>query len=1100
MRFSIVIPTYTRSDKLRECLNSIVEFTDLAETEIVVVANGASDETRQVCSEYPVTLLWFNEPLGYPKACNHGIRASSGEYVVLLNDDTQLLPQPKNEWMDVLVGPMLADESIGLTGPLQEHDPNSNHDFLIFFCVMIRRKVFESIGLLDESFLYFGEDTAFCIEAERAGWKVVRVPEDSPTTLATLDPDTTLEAWKHDRIHTGNFRIFHDAESTIGYLPDSENVLRQSRAILQERYGKETKVNTPTGVCAKCKNPLVDGTCVGEEGKLNCNGLYIWRAAQVDGWFGVDEGAWLAKQVKSLPVGAKVLEIGSWHGRSSRFIADNLPEDGQVWCCDTFNGSSGEPEMHGTAHWERGDHAFQWWWCNLQEHIVNGRVVPVRMHSASAAHTFAHLIEKGQMEQFDLIFIDGDHSEEGIKTDVEAWLPLLKDGGLMCGHDYYKESEGPYWVHVRQYVENKFSNVEKAATSIWHVRPHEKKNPEAVETKRRVFDAFIYNGEEDVLEIRLATLNDVVDRFVICEGTLTHSGNPKPLHFDLNKARFEKYLHKISHVVVDDYPEVSGSIYDQAWARERHQRDSVMLGLQDCKPDDIVLIGDADEIASPEVIKNYDPSQGLCRLKQRLFYYYLNCENKEGWDWQKIAPYKVVKELTPCGVRYPPAGDMPLIENGGWHFSFLGNAKSAIKKVSDYAHREYDTPELMNPERVSQLIEEGRDIFGRDLKYELVAIDKNYPQYVKDRVAGLSDSGLIKTANRGRTVTAEVSTKDRYFTTLPLTISAIANQTRKVDKLVIYDDGEQLDLRTISPFDGLLKMLDELKIKWEVIRTPRQGQVSNHQHCLETADTTFIWRVDDDEIPAPNCLEVLIGAIQDYETEEQDSIGAVAGLVHHPGAVSPLPEFVDGTLKDVQAGLNMQWFDFNSRPREVEHLYSTFLYRVEAGRKAGGYPKGLSTVGHREETIFSHSIKRSGYKLIVTPFARTWHLREPSGGIRSFTDHSLWEHDEKVFQSYLNEWGVGGRPTKLIVLDAGIGDHFAFLSILPKVREAHPDKDLALAVCYPSVFDGEDLKLISIADAKNMLGDRYDDYSIYKYLWDKDWKGSLADGMLAMHG
>ncbi len=118
-------------------------------------------------------------------------------------------------------------------------------------------------------------------------------------------------------------------------------------------------------------------------------------------------------------------EIGSWHGRSSRFIADNLPEGGILICCDTFNGSSGEPEMHASAHQDRGDHAYQWWLCNLWEHVITGRVIPMRAHSDSAAITFAHLIEKGQMPKFDLIFIDGDHSEEGIRSDVEAWLPLL---------------------------------------------------------------------------------------------------------------------------------------------------------------------------------------------------------------------------------------------------------------------------------------------------------------------------------------------------------------------------------------------------------------------------------------------------------------------------------------------------------------------------------------------------------------------------------------------------------------------------------------------------------------------------------------------------
>lgn len=1316
-RCSIIIPTYSNSKGIAECLASIQQWTQLDDIEIIVVANGAPEETREICSHFPVNLLWFDKPLGYTVSTNIGIRAATGEFLILLNDDCVILSQVTSAWVDTLLQPFLDDPKMGITGPVMNWCNAAERHFLIFFCVMIRKAMLDEIGILDEIFSPgSGEDTDLSCRAVDSGWKIRQVPSEEPTKLVDKNSCPDLPEWKRQKMHSADgFRLYHDGNATFSLIPEIyEPAMQKNHAILKERYGN--KVNTPTGGCSKCGGPMVDGTCVGAENKLNCDGLYLWRASVIDGWFAVCEGAWLASQVKALPKGANTLEIGSWHGRSSRFIADNLSEGAKVWCCDTFNGSSGEPEMHGTAHWDRGDHAAQYWWCNLQEHIDKGRVVPVRMHSENAALTFAHLIEKGQMEKFDLIFIDGDHSAEGIKTDVNAWFPLLKDGGLICGHDYYKESEGPHWVYVRQYVESRFPDVQKATTSIWWTRKasanlhqdqlnyqiesqcddpeyakvvesaqreivgklfadidrsavildagcgnlhtlsddgftnvvrvdlidapdvlrcdmHEVPCPDhtfdvvycshalehaydpikvLTEFKRvlkpdgqlflvlpypdvidsehrakahcgsgtlgltvrdngstllrtiegtgfqythyeqgdlrgepevylvfrhevrrgRVFDTFIFHNELDLLEIRLNELNDVVDRFVIVEGTLTHSGQPKALIFDENIDRFKDFLHKINHVVVDNYPEAT-----DPWVRERWQRDAIMLGLQDCEDDDIIILGDADEIASAEAIKNYQVEQGLCRLKQRLFYYYLNCENKEGWDWLKIAPYKTVKELTPCGVRYPPAGNTPLIENGGWHFSFLGSAEQAIAKVQSYAHWEYNTPEMLDKDRVESLMSEGKDIFGRDCSYEFVEINDNYPQYVKEHVDELAAKGMIKRAvtvesvleqaeklesrlaalannyapvlmdvsplrKKHWTVTAEISTKDRYFTTLPMAISAVATQTHKPDKLKIYDDGEQLDLRGLPPFDNLLKMLDELKIEWEVIATPRKGQVTNHQHCLDNADTDFIFRVDDDEIPMPDCLERLLNTICDYGNgEELETIGAVAGLVHHPGAVSPLPDFVDGSMNDVRAGVNMQWFDFNSHPREVEHLYSTFLYRVGAGRKAGGYPKGLSSVGHREETLFTHTIKRAGYKLLVTPYAKTFHLRESTGGIRSFNDSSLWEKDEKVFQSYLAEWGMnGGKPTKVIVADMGRGDHYLLLSILPQLKERHKDKELILAVCFPEIFDGQDIKLISIADAKVMLGDRFDDALLYKYAWHTDAKRPVHETMLEFWG
>jgi len=217
----------------------------------------------------------------------------------------------------------------------------------------------------------------------------------------------------------------------------------------------------------------------------------------------------------------------------------------------------------------------------------------------------------------------------------------------------------------------------------------------------------------------------------------------------------------------------------------------------------------------------------------------------------------------------------------------------------------------------------------------------------------------------------------------------------------------------------------------------------------------------------------------------KDGVGAVAGLVHHPGSISPLPNGVDGSLNDVAMGLNIQWFDFNGGPREVSHLYSTFLYSVDAARKAGGYPKDLSKIGHTEETIFSHQIHRAGYKLIVTPNAKTFHLREEKGGIRSFNDGSLWEHDERIFQEYLKAWDVAPVDSKLVVLDCGTGDTLLFRGLLVgELMRKHPNRQWVLAVCYPQVFDDiPNVTLISIADAKRLIGDRWEDFSLYAFAW-----------------
>ena len=185
--------------------------------------------------------------------------------------------------------------------------------------------------------------------------------------------------------------------------------------------------------------------------------------------------------------------------------------------------------------------------------------------------------------------------------------------------------------------------------------------------------------------------------------------------------------------------------------------------------------------------------------------------------------------------------------------------------------------------------------------------------------------------------------------------------------------------------------------------------------------------------------------------------------------------------------------------KEVEHLYSTFLIRVSAAREAGGYPTELSSVGHREETILTHRIHRAGFKVLLTPDAKTYHLQESSGGIRSFTDHSLWEHDEQIFQGYLKAWNVNLESTKLAILDCGLGDTLIFKACFNELQRRNPRK-WVLAVCYPSVFEGmNDVSVISIADAKVLVWHKFEVYLLYAWMWKNNWSRSLVDAMMEFY-
>ena len=339
-------------------------------------------------------------------------------------------------------------------------------------------------------------------------------------------------------------------------------------------------------------------------------------------------------------------------------------------------------------------------------------------------------------------------------------------------------------------------------------------------------------------------------------------------------------------------------------------------------------------------------------------------------------------------------------------------------------------------------------------------------------------------------VTAEICTRDRYFTTLPLAINSVIQQTYKVKKLIIYDDGKHEDLRNVPLYHGLFRMIDEKGIAWEVVFTPGHGQTINHNLAYKNAPTDWVWRLDDDNVAEPDTLAKLVSCIE-------PGVGAVGGLVLDPKVMNPLPALASSKMEDIYLGINPQWFR-QTGTKEVDHLYSTFLYNREAA--PDGYCTELSMVGHREETIFSYSIKRNGFKLVMNSGAITWHLREPSGGIRTQTQSALWEHDEAIFKRKLFEWGIKPREVKVLVLNSGLGDHLCFSNIVPELKVKYTDKRLVLAVCYPEVFKDSDIEVISIAEAEMTVGKQAcDDQSVYKWCWDRDWKGSLLDAYRGLY-
>ena len=314
-------------------------------------------------------------------------------------------------------------------------------------------------------------------------------------------------------------------------------------------------------------------------------------------------------------------------------------------------------------------------------------------------------------------------------------------------------------------------------------------------------------------------------------------------------------------------------------------------------------------------------------------------------------------------------------------------------------------------------------------------------------------------------ILCSVATRGRYRTTLPLVLSAIINQTRLPDKLVIFDDNDEpQDMRKELAYSYFFQMLDLKGIKWEWVFAEKKGQHHIHQ-LANTAGYKWVWRVDDDAIPEPNVLQNLYRIATKIE-----NVGAVGGSILTPPNL-PDTSISTGDIDKIDSEPNIQW-NYIKNIKEVMHLHCSFLYR--AGTH--DYNLGLSRVAHREETLFTYGLHSKGYKILAVPDAVTWHFKNPEGGIRSETKQEMYTHDEDIFRNIL-----GARGANIVVLNSGLGDHIVFNRVLRDI--ANP----LVFSCYPEIVQGK-----SIAEAQHLFGD-LDQWNIYKKMAQWNWKGSLED-------
>ncbi len=289
----------------------------------------------------------------------------------------------------------------------------------------------------------------------------------------------------------------------------------------------------------------------------------------------------------------------------------------------------------------------------------------------------------------------------------------------------------------------------------------------------RLFDTFLFFNELDLLEIRLNVLGPYVDYFVVTEATVTFAGKPKPLYYYENRERYKAFSQKIIYNRIDftpndftgftppneyftdrmrSYGHKSGGVplnkLSRDFQREVYQRDSIINGLIGvAKDDDLIIVSDLDEIPNTEHLVGAESKFGpglLYNFCMRWFMYYLNVQCNDDWFGTRVCRFDYLKGKSVDLMRYHLESRIeqpgPIVENGGWHFSFLGGQDRVREKLNAYSYQGRRSRYLLKildflmRDRIEKKIARNEDIFNKGRRFTTVEMDSRFPRFILENL------------------------------------------------------------------------------------------------------------------------------------------------------------------------------------------------------------------------------------------------------------------------------------------------------------------------------------------------------------------------------
>ncbi|KAK2616265.1 hypothetical protein QQS21_000900 [Conoideocrella luteorostrata] len=253
--------------------------------------------------------------------------------------------------------------------------------------------------------------------------------------------------------------------------------------------------------------------------------------------------------------------------------------------------------------------------------------------------------------------------------------------------------------------------------------------PQRPSNERKVYDLVMVNSELDFLEIRLNTLYDYVDYFIIVESPKTFQGEKKPLVIKDSWDRFRRYHDKMIYHELT-FPRAFNP--HRAWDYEDLQRDAMyeqamlrLVGDRAPVNGDVIIVADVDEIPRPQSVLVLRS----CNYPRRLtlaskFYYYSFQFLHTGPEWQhpQATYYEGSRTtLKPTNLRNGDGGFAPfrgrekgVLNNAGWHCSScFATIEQFLNKIASFSHGWMNAERYRDKDKIAAAVREGRDLWER---------------------------------------------------------------------------------------------------------------------------------------------------------------------------------------------------------------------------------------------------------------------------------------------------------------------------------------------------------------------------------------------------